>query len=568
VAALGLALAQRLTNTIEVPLLRGYDAVGHVSYVFFLDLYRAIPYADQGWSYFHPPLHYLFGWLLAQAGSVYTFVYGLAALGNVAGLGVALLTAAIVRMGLPGRAGPVRIRLAARAGLVASVALLVCGAYYARNAVEFGTPFPMGGHRPVVDAFESRQPPGDRSWRDLVFVSPRLFVDPDPLAPHMLHSIWGTAYAGMWAYWDQSEPDLPRVAARTLLALGTLPTALAVVGFLLTVRVVWRDPDASVDTTLVLLTAGGLLVFAVFAFTTPTFAALKAVYLLGLSPAYAFFLARIVRALARWPALQVGLGIGAVLASVVGGVAHTRGVGLPVEEENVQMAVVRAHFGDWDGARALCRRELAALPTAAGQGSGGPRYDPLWLQDMLAAVELSAGNADAARALYADGYERRRARSARRGAADRMSPYATNRLAVATALAGQRREARRLLDNARVDQAFPEVMVNRAALRALDGDLTGAEADLRRALALESQLAPALMNLAWVLERRADPRATGAARHAGRATRSAPRRHPYGVGNGRGLSTQVFMLVLRDDDLELYRPARARGVPARRRRAS
>ena len=63
---LAVTLGVRLWNALAGPRMWGYDAWGHVAYVFYLDLYRAVPWADQGWSYFHPPLHYLIGWALAQ----------------------------------------------------------------------------------------------------------------------------------------------------------------------------------------------------------------------------------------------------------------------------------------------------------------------------------------------------------------------------------------------------------------------------------------------------------------------------------------------------------------------
>ena len=56
VVTLGVTVGVRLWNALTGPLMWGYDAWGHVAYVLFLDLYRAVPWADQGWSYFHPPL--------------------------------------------------------------------------------------------------------------------------------------------------------------------------------------------------------------------------------------------------------------------------------------------------------------------------------------------------------------------------------------------------------------------------------------------------------------------------------------------------------------------------------
>jgi len=53
----GRAVAVRLWNALAGPSGYGYDAWGHYNPVFFLDLYRSLPYSDQSWSFFHPPLH-------------------------------------------------------------------------------------------------------------------------------------------------------------------------------------------------------------------------------------------------------------------------------------------------------------------------------------------------------------------------------------------------------------------------------------------------------------------------------------------------------------------------------
>jgi tetratricopeptide (TPR) repeat protein len=84
----------------------GYDAWGHLSYVLFLDLYQSVPFAGQGQSTFHPPLHYAIGWLIAQAGDAEVLVRGLAAVASAASLGIAGITAWVVRATLPGRPLP------------------------------------------------------------------------------------------------------------------------------------------------------------------------------------------------------------------------------------------------------------------------------------------------------------------------------------------------------------------------------------------------------------------------------------------------------------------------------
>jgi tetratricopeptide (TPR) repeat protein len=86
IGVIAAAVAVRAWNALLGPLTWGYDAWGHVAYTIFLDLYRAVPWADQGWSYFHPPLHYAVGWALAQFGNGELLVRGLAVWGGLASL--------------------------------------------------------------------------------------------------------------------------------------------------------------------------------------------------------------------------------------------------------------------------------------------------------------------------------------------------------------------------------------------------------------------------------------------------------------------------------------------------
>jgi len=102
-AAITLAVGSRVLNVMLLNGPDGYDAWGHFSYVLYLDLYHAVPRADQGWSYFHPPLHYAIGWLLALTGNAEILVRGLAAVASAASLGIAGIAARVVAAGLPGR---------------------------------------------------------------------------------------------------------------------------------------------------------------------------------------------------------------------------------------------------------------------------------------------------------------------------------------------------------------------------------------------------------------------------------------------------------------------------------
>jgi hypothetical protein len=101
--ALGVLVGVRVWNAIDGPLMVGWDDFGHIGYVLFLDLYGSVPWADQGWSYFHPPLHYLFGWALAQFGSAEVLLRGLALIGGASSLAIAWLTARVTRLVYPDR---------------------------------------------------------------------------------------------------------------------------------------------------------------------------------------------------------------------------------------------------------------------------------------------------------------------------------------------------------------------------------------------------------------------------------------------------------------------------------
>ena len=58
---LALALAQYGWNAYAQPSLWGYDAGGHVGYVYGILKTGALPHPAAGWSTFHPPLYYLLG---------------------------------------------------------------------------------------------------------------------------------------------------------------------------------------------------------------------------------------------------------------------------------------------------------------------------------------------------------------------------------------------------------------------------------------------------------------------------------------------------------------------------
>jgi tetratricopeptide (TPR) repeat protein len=617
----------------------GYDAPGHVAYVFFLDRYGAIPWAHQGWGYFHPPLHYAIGWALAQLGSAEVLLRGLALLGSAASLAIAGLAAAVTRSASPERpllpllafvavaflpvhlyASPMsgneltcalfgaaalaslianevrsrpaigidaaagllvglallskfsgavflaatlavialrplregarggresRRRAALRAAAFSAVALALAGPYYARNVAEYGTPFRMNRDYPLTARVEEKQEPGSRSWRDFVSVSPRLLVDPRPGAPHLVHSIWGTAYVNAWvdarALWNRlSERELARLrpARVAMLLLGLPPTALALAGALLAFRDVRRGRRVGIYVPLLVWAALTLLAFTVFAVRVPRISALKASYLFGLSLPYGAFVARATEAVGR-RGVRAALCVSAVVLSATAAAAfYSVGPVHPRREHNGAIGAVHFLMGDYAAARGLYQGRLARAPNSIR-----------WLEG-LAAAELAAGEADRAGALYARAME-----------LDPGDPYRLVRLGVAAALAGELPAAREHLDAAVALGAGALARANRGAVLAAIGEFEAAEADLRQASSLDPQLAPAWHNLAVVLERsgRADE-AASTRRAWRRAAHAPPRGYPYGVGVGLLHPGMRPLLWLDGDVLSLARaPFRGSG---------
>ncbi|MEE8476379.1 MAG: hypothetical protein V3T01_13545 [Myxococcota bacterium] len=639
VAAIAAAVGVRVWTALSGPLMWGYDAWGHVAYALFLDLYRGVPWADQGWSYFHPPLHYAFGWALAQFGNGEVLMRGLPLLASAASLATAALASGVVRRVSPSRPGlallgftavallpvhlymssmpgneltetllaaaavaafilnessarPTRMAAAgvglllglslltkfsgllplvavtvslalrpllagpwresagrafARAAVTGIVALAVASPYYARNLATFGMPFQLSRDFPLVTQVEIDQPPGSRGWIDYVAVSPRLFSDPNPLARHMLHSVWGTVYLNVWAD-SYRESDVARAleaereerrSSSVMAALGLGPLALALAGALLAARDVRRGRRRATYVPLLVLSAVVIGAFAGFAWRVPIWSALKASYLLGLSLPYAVFIARVAEFLASRPSLWLRAATPAVVGVVglVASVVAAPGLILPNRAHAPATGAVHFYFGEYPDARRIY-----------GRLANGAGYPVPWLEN-LAAVDLADGNPTRARRLYARAVALARSTG-------RSDPQRDGRLAVATALDGDLESARRLLDTAVAENPLPELLANRGAVRAALGDWIGAEADLNAGLMQSPAMVPAWRNLAAVREARGEGAEADVARE--RAAREAcrvPRGYPYGVGTGEVLEWGVgrrWLLLLEEGVL---RPA-------------
>jgi hypothetical protein len=641
-SAVAAAVGVRLWNALAGPLLWGYDAWGHVAYALFLDLYRAVPWADQGWSYFHPPFHYLFGWGLAQARSGEVVARGLPLVASAASLGTAGLAAWAVRAAAPERPGlalvgfaavaclPVHLFLSsmpgneltealltaaslaalianerrarptlagaalvgvlgglalltkfsgllpllaacvslalraglrgawcappreagARAAVVALVGLGISAPFYARNLAAFGTPFQLSRDFPLVAEVEREQPPGRRRLLDYLRLPPAALLEPNPLSPRLLGSVWGSVYLNVWAD-THRESDVARALeaereerrSTTAMALaGLVPTGLALAGGALAARDATRGRRREVYLPLGVQAALSLAAFVAFSWQVPLWSALKASYLLGLSLPFAAALARGVEAVFEARARRFRALVAATLVGVASAACAVSAVGLvlPRREDAPAAGALHFYFGELDAARRIY-----------GRLATGARYPVPWL-DNLAAVEIAAGNPGLGRRLLARAVELERA-------AGRDDPWRHGRLAVATALDGDLEGARRLLDEILAQHPLPELRANRAAIRARAGDLAGAEADLTLALAGERAQVPAWLALARVLEARGRAADAEVARaEAAHWACVAPRRYPYGVGTGEVLEWGIArrpLLLWDGEELRVAPPA-------------
>lgn len=649
-AAIAVVVGVRVWNALAGPVLHGYDAWAHVAYVLFLDTFHALPRADQGWSFFHPPLYYLVGLALAQSGSADVLARGLALWSSAASAGAAACTALAVRAAVGrgedavARAAPLvafvavgllpvhvytspmpgnettaaffatatvalyaatarrterRLALDAAIGALGALALLskfngalalgtvfvvalaralrapvraaavrdfarsaatvgvvavvVAGPWYARNLAAYGTPFQTSHAVPEVAAQERTQPPGERGLRDFVALPgpAALLADSRFDAPHVVHSVWGTLYLNLWfdtfrggqfpklvrddGPWRERPIHVPTIA---MALVGAGPSALVIAGAFAAARCALRDRDAVLDACALVLVAAGLAAFAVFAVRVPTFAAVKASYLLNLSLAWGWLTVRglgLVRArLGPWAARAALAWV--ACAGAASAAVFTSGLLFPMERDHADVYALRSYFGDADAARAWFTDPALR--------------DMRWAIEEMAAIELAHGDAHAARALL------------RRVAGEVTTPRFVNALAVATALDGGARQALRMWDGLLGAVEMPEARINRALVRMQAGDLDGARRDLDAARARAPEVVALALATAELERRAGDGDAARAARaRAEGLARSAPRGYPHGVGDGElryPVEGDRWLLVADGDALALWRPARSR----------
>jgi 4-amino-4-deoxy-L-arabinose transferase-like glycosyltransferase len=229
------------------------------------------------------------------------------------------------------------LRAAAVGGLLM---ISIAGAPYARNFALTGSPVPMTRDRDPVARIEQTLTIRERRLTDYLWLDPAVFREPvvhrlpregrpgRGLNPAMTN-VWGLTYASAWydAHEIRVADDERAIGVRVgrwLLLLGILPTALMLLGAVLSLRDLARRRPLGQAAPLVGMAVLGGLVFVVFTARAPAAAAVKASYLLPLAVPGAVFFARGACALgsrSRRLALAASM-----LAALAAAVLFTNGV--------------------------------------------------------------------------------------------------------------------------------------------------------------------------------------------------------------------------------------------------
>ncbi len=195
------------------------------------------------------------------------------------------------------------------AAVAALVMLAVCGWFYARNVVVYGTPFKMSRETFLLQRYEHVQTRGRRGLLEYVLFDPVILRRPEwprgiglagerPLGySAMRESVLTGVYANAWfeAYGGFIMPtvtqdDVVRRSGQVLLTLGLVPTLLMAVGLATAVarlrRSGWNDTLVAMLTTF----AAMLLVLIQGTRAVPLHAAVKATYLMPASVVFGFWL--------------------------------------------------------------------------------------------------------------------------------------------------------------------------------------------------------------------------------------------------------------------------------------
>jgi len=394
--------------------------------------------------------------------------------------------------------------------VVAIATLSVCGWFYARNIIDYGTPFKLSRDTDMVQRVENYQTAGDRSLLEYVLFDPLIIASPQwprglPLFGNLpddiersalRESVWTGVYANAWfdgvggiVIPPISHNSVSLHSGQLILALALVPTLLVLVGICTSILRLWRDGWSDVYAAMLISFAAMMTVFIYGTKVVPLHAAIKASYLTPASVVFAFWLAIGFDTVSRnhkW-AMRGAVAVCAVLAllsvsvfslGVVVGRDYLRG---GLEDRVWQNVYGVVQYAGGQKARAL---EMFQASASKNWSLG---------HENVAAMALEAGRPRTA-VLHLKAAIRFQARQSFGRPADRQKfDDATqaelgNLLAVAQYRSGALRAALQAAQNAVArNQAIPEANYNLGILQLIES-LSLSEGDVNRRTLIESAL--------------------------------------------------------------------------------
>jgi len=216
-----------------------------------------------------------------------------------------------------------------RGAVVASVALIAGGWFYARSLVVYGYLYPhsLRTHQVMLNL-----PPGERGVGDYLSFPLSTFTNARNDSKELIHSVWGGTYATLWFdgqrhFVPRNHKNVHRIST-VILVLALLPTFAFFLGLRDAVRRMLAAPRTA-DTPMLALLSVTLAGYVYFTWKNPWYPTVKGSYLLGLGLPYAYWASERLSAWTRGPRWQAALVAIVLVALLVAcGLAFTWGTPL------------------------------------------------------------------------------------------------------------------------------------------------------------------------------------------------------------------------------------------------
>ena len=190
--------------------------------------------------------------------------------------------------------------------------LSICGWFYVRNVVLYGTPIQMSRETEMVQRVEHYQTKGKRSLLEYVLFDPLIITSPqwprgipiygrlgpDIVRSPLRESVFTGAFTNAWfdGIGGQVLPimrldPVVKHSGQLILTLALFPSALVLVGIGVTIRKLWKEGWDDLHGAMLITFTAMMTVFVYGTKMVVLHAAVKATYLTPVAVIFAFFLA-------------------------------------------------------------------------------------------------------------------------------------------------------------------------------------------------------------------------------------------------------------------------------------